>query len=197
MSSSSASDLKRFLTEWRRDPLTVAAIAPSGRALAEIITSEISPLEAPVVELGPGTGVFTRRLLGRGVPEERLVLIEYGASFAQDLQSRFPLARVHQMDACALRKRPLIAGEPAGAVVSGLPLLSMSPRRILAILEGVFLQLRPEGAFYQFTYGFRCPAPRPLLDRLGLKATRIGGTLANLPPAAVYRIERRRLRTPL
>ena len=30
-----------------------------------------------------------------------------------------------------------------------------------------------------------------VLDRLGLKAMRIGGTLANFPPAAVYRIRRR------
>jgi len=27
---------------------------------------------APVIELGPGTGVFTRQLLARGIPEERL-----------------------------------------------------------------------------------------------------------------------------
>lgn len=32
--------------------------------------------------------------------------------------------------------------------------------------------------------------PRPILDRLGLKATRIRGTLRNLPPASVYRISR-------
>jgi phosphatidylethanolamine/phosphatidyl-N-methylethanolamine N-methyltransferase len=34
--------------------------------------------------------------------------------------------------------------------------------------------------------------PRPILDRLGLKATRIGGTVRNLPPASVYRISRRK-----
>ena len=50
--------------------------------------------------------------------------------------------------------------------------------------------MRPGGAFYQFTYGPRCPVPRPILDRLGLKATRIGGTVRNIPPAGVYRISR-------
>lgn len=48
----------------------------------------------------------------------------------------------------------------------------------------------PGGSFYQFTYGPRCPIPRALLDRLGLKATRIGRALLNAPPAAVYRIWR-------
>jgi hypothetical protein len=33
--------------------------------------------------------------------------------------------------------------------------------------------------------------PRPILDRLGLEAVRIGGTVRNLPPASVYRISRR------
>jgi phospholipid N-methyltransferase len=33
--------------------------------------------------------------------------------------------------------------------------------------------------------------PRPLLDRLGLKATRTGRALLNVPPAVVYRIARR------
>jgi hypothetical protein len=32
--------------------------------------------------------------------------------------------------------------------------------------------------------------PRPILDRLDLKAVRIGGTVRNLPPASVYRISR-------
>jgi phosphatidylethanolamine/phosphatidyl-N-methylethanolamine N-methyltransferase len=62
---------------------------------------------------------------------------------------------------------------------------------VIAILEASFGHLRPEGAFYQFTYGPRCPVSRALLDRLGLKATRIGWAFANVPPAAVYRIRRR------
>ncbi|ARM10754.1 UNVERIFIED_ORG: phospholipid N-methyltransferase [Rhizobium esperanzae] len=68
----------------------------------------------------------------------------------------------------------------------------MSPRKIASILAGVFTYMRPGGAVYQFTYGPRCPVPRPILDRLGLKAVRIGGTVRNLPPASVYRISRRK-----
>ncbi|MGH8597512.1 MAG: phospholipid methyltransferase, partial [Gammaproteobacteria bacterium] len=48
------------------DPRRVAAIAPSSPALANAITAEITPISAPVIELGPGTGVFTRALLARG-----------------------------------------------------------------------------------------------------------------------------------
>jgi phospholipid N-methyltransferase len=95
------------------------------------------------------------------------------------------------MNAAKLANVDLFPGATVGAVVSGLPLLSMSPRKIMSILSGAFTYVRPGGRFYQFTYGPRCPIPRAILDRLGLKATRIGGTFRNLPPAAVYRITRR------
>jgi len=64
----------------------------------------------------------------------------------------------------------------------------MPPRKVIAILIGAFRSMRPDGAFYQFTYGPRCPVPPRLLEHLGLEAKRIGGTFANLPPAAVYRL---------
>ncbi|NKM88143.1 methyltransferase domain-containing protein [Rhizobium laguerreae] len=183
-----------FFRAWLSAPLRVASVTPSGRALSSLMTIEISADTGTVIELGPGTGVFTEALLNRGVAEENLVLVEYGAEFANQLCDRFPTAKTVQMDAAQLRKLPLHASTPVGAVVSGLPLLSMPVRKVHAILEGAFSHLRHGGAFYQFTYGPKCPIARPLLDRLNLKATYVGCTLANIPPAAVYRISRRRPR---
>ncbi len=179
-----------FLRAFLADPRRVSAVAPSGRALAKAITAEISPDSAPVIELGPGTGAFTHWLIERGIPEHRLVLIESGSDFAQLLRTRYPEARVLRMDAAHLRHVALFDGEQAGAAVSGLPLLSMSARHVIAVLNGAFRHLRPGGAFYQFTYGPRCPVPRAILERLGLTAVRIGRALVNVPPAGVYRITR-------
>jgi phospholipid N-methyltransferase len=72
----------------------------------------------------------------------------------------------------------------------------MPAKTVIGILDGAFRHLRPEGAFYQFTYGPRCPIPRAILDRLGLKAVKIGRAVANVPPASVYRITRRWQRPP-
>jgi phospholipid N-methyltransferase len=155
------------------------------------MTKEIVPSDGPVLELGAGTGVFTKALLDRGVRESDLTLVEYGSEFAPMLQHRFPDARVLWMDASKLASYDLFPDATVGAVVSGLPLLSMPPRKVMSILSGAFSYVRPTGSFYQFTYGPRCPVSRPVLDRLGLKARRIGGTVRNLPPAAVYRITRR------
>lgn len=187
------SDVRMFFRAWTKNPLQVASIIPSGDALSELITSEISSATGPVIELGPGTGVFTRALLDRGVRERDLTLIEFGSDFAVMLQFRFPGARVLWMDAQRLGQLELHEGRSVGAVVSGLPLLSMPPKKVLAILMGGFRHMGENGKFYQFTYGMRCPIPRHLLDRLGLKAVHIGWTPHNMPPASVYRISKRRV----
>ena len=184
------SDGGAFLREWLSDPLRVAAIVPSGRALAEMMTRDLDAASAPVIELGPGTGAFTDALLKRGIPEGRLALIETGSNFVNLLRLRLPRATVLAIDATQLRKVILFDGEPAGAVVSGLPVLAMPPRAVMLIVYGAFVHLRPGGAMYQFTYGPVCPVKRQILNRLGLESKRIGGTMINLPPASVYRITR-------
>lgn len=186
------SDLAAFLRAWARDPLSIAAVAPSSPALAKLITAEITPDMAPVIELGPGTGVFTKALLARGLSQSDLILVEYEADFANLLASRYPQAKVLRGDAARVRKhRGLLNGVLAGATISGLPILNMNARQQMMIISGCFDLMRPGGRFFQFTYSPVCPVRRPVLDRLGLKARRLSSTLRNLPPAAVYEISRR------
>jgi phosphatidylethanolamine/phosphatidyl-N-methylethanolamine N-methyltransferase len=180
----------RFFGAWLRSPLRVAAIAPSSTALARLMTAEISGSTGPVIELGPGTGPFTRALLARSVREEDLALVEFGEPFARALSLAFPHAQTLCIDAAELDTVDLFGGRYAGAVVSGLPLLSMPEKKVEAILRSAFGKLSTDGAFYQFTYGPRCPVSLAVLERLGLKAERISGTFANLPPASVYRLRR-------
>jgi len=184
------SDTATFLRAWLSDPLRVAAVAPSSRMLGELMTREIGPATGSVLELGPGTGVFTRALRERGVPEDTLVLIEQRDDFIAMLKGRFPRASVLRGDAARL-SLSLPHGMRFGAVVSGLPLLSMTRRTQFMILAGCFSHLERGGAMFQFTYGPRCPVPQPILDRLGLDARRVAGTLCNIPPAAVYKITRK------
>ena len=184
-------DFLSFFLSWMSAPRQVGAVAPSGAALADLITREITESTGPILELGPGTGAFTYKLLKRGVPQQDLTLIEYGSDFMKLLQLRFPGARVLWMDAGRLTAHRLYDGAPVGAVVSGLPLLNMSTRKVISIVGGAFTYVRPGGAFYQFTYGMSCPIPRPVLDRLGLRAKLVDRALLNVPPAAVYKLTRR------
>jgi phosphatidylethanolamine/phosphatidyl-N-methylethanolamine N-methyltransferase len=183
-------DVLSFLRAWTSHPGRVGAVMPSGASLADLITSEIASTSAPILELGPGTGVFTRALLARGLREDDLTLVESGLDFARMLETRFPKARVLCMDATELAQRRVFDGADVGAVVSGIPLLNLQLPQIAAIVGGAFGYLRPDAAFYQFTYGPRCPVPAPVLQTLGLQATSIGRALLNVPPAAVYKITR-------
>lgn len=184
-------DVFPFLRAWLANPLRVAAVAPSSPGLAALMTRDLGEATGPVLELGPGTGAFTRALLGRGVAEDRLTLVELDDRFASMLALRFPRARLLRADASGLA--PLLAGdvELFGAVVSGLPLLSMPADKVTAILGTAFSRLRSDGAFFQFTYGVRCPVSRPILEGLDLTSVRTGTIFRNMPPAGVYRITRR------
>lgn len=169
----------------------MAAVAPSGHALASLITAGIDGQTGPVLELGPGTGVFTRHLIARGVREENLVLVERSASFAHVLARRYPRARVVQTDATLLADTPVLPEARFGAVVCGLGLIGMPESDVRAIVSGAVGHLRPEGSFSLFTYASRCSVPPHVVADLGLHATKVGQTWRNLPPASVYRLRRK------
>jgi phospholipid N-methyltransferase len=181
-------DGARFLWEWLRDPSGTAAIAPSGRALVSLITREIDARNGAVLELGPGTGVFTRGLLARGVHECDLTLVEQNPSFSRMLQQRFPCATVLGIDAAALEQMQHGVNHTFGAAVCGLGLRNMEIAQVHAIMRAAFTRMAPGAALYLFTYSRRCSVPAVVLDELGLFAERVGTTLCNLPPASVFRI---------
>lgn len=170
------------------DLLHAGSFGPSSRALADVITKEITKEQAPVIELGAGSGVFTQRLVERGIPEDQLTLIESRRRLALQLAARFPSARVVCMDAADMVRSTPFGGKYAGAVVSGLPLLSMSETKVISIIRGAFSHLRSCGSFYQFTYGARCSVSQRILSQFGLEAERIGLAIRNFPPATVYRL---------
>lgn len=178
-----------FARAWLGNPRRVGAVAPSGRALAQAITREITPDSAPVIELGPGTGVFTEALLAKGIAADRLALVEASPGLAAGLRRMFPAVRVIESGAEAMTASVFGLGQ-TGAIVSGIPILAMRDADVRSILGFCFGELRPGAGLYQFTYGPRCPVKDAVLHDLGLGWRRIKTTWRNLPPATVYRIGR-------
>ncbi|MCB1876360.1 MAG: hypothetical protein KDH88_10325 [Chromatiales bacterium] len=182
-----------FTRAWLRNPVKVSAVAPSSRALAAAMAVQV-PLDGQViVELGGGTGSITAGLLRAGVEPENLYVVERDAYLSEALRLRFPDVRILKGDATRLPGILANAGLNAsvGAVVSSLPLLSMGPdlqRRILCAAMAVTEAASP---IIQFSYGLKCPIPDKLLTALDLRAQRMDRVWRNLPPAAVWRLERR------
>lgn len=161
----------------------------SGPALAEAITREVDPAAGPVLELGPGTGVFTRALLARGVAEADLILVELDPKLAERLRAAFPQALVLCCKAGSVTAE-LLAGHRPATIVSGLPLLNFPADEVERIMTAAFAVSAPDAALYQFTYAPRCPVRDHIMDRLGLAARRTARVWRNVPPAFVYRITR-------
>ncbi len=181
-------DIRTFFCEWVVNPLRVASVMPSSQSLAALITSEVQAGPLKVVEFGPGTGVFTRALIERGVPEEQLVLVEKGPKFSSLLRERYPRATIMEIDAADFWKKYEGESGDVGAMISGLPLLSMPMRKVAGVLHSISKNMVAGGGFYQFTYGIRVPVSKRVLNRMGMQCRRVGGTLQNFPPASVYQI---------
>lgn len=187
-------DAMVFFGRWIRDPLGVASIAPSGRALAALITQEIDAETGAVLELGSGTGAFVPALLARGVAERDLTLVERDRALARRLAARYPAARVRALDATLLEQA--LAGERFGAAVCGLGLRAMPDDDVAAILRNAFALLSPGASLYLFTYGQTCSVTPAVLAALGLSCECVGTTWRNLPPATVFRVGRTAAVTP-
>ncbi|MFC7642105.1 class I SAM-dependent methyltransferase [Streptosporangium lutulentum] len=125
-----ASASTSLLHEFLRSPLLTATVAPSSRRLSAQMTVPIPERGEPtIVELGPGTGAFTRfiqdRLGGRG----RHLAIELNPRLAGFLGRRFPGVEVVHASAADLLALMAERGLSADVVVSGLPWVAFRRRR--------------------------------------------------------------------
>lgn len=182
-------DTGSFIRGWVRDPRATGALLPSGRSLARLLAQQV-PVGEQVVELGAGTGTVTEAILRRGVRPQDMTLIERNAEFTAILRRRFPQTRVVSADALSFAEQA-VNGATFDCVVSGLPLLFFSAADKTRLLEQVLAVMSPRGRLLQFTYAGFCPIGRKLRARFGLRAKLVGVTARNLPPAFVYRLERR------
>jgi phosphatidylethanolamine/phosphatidyl-N-methylethanolamine N-methyltransferase len=183
-------DEVRFLRSWIEKPLHMGAVMPSGRMLARTMAQYVDvESDAPVVELGPGTGAITNALIERGIDQKRLVLVEYNPGFCALLRDRYPQATVVQGDAYTLRDSLWdVLSVPASAVVSGLPLVTKPMLTRLKLIRDAFLALAPGAPFVQFTYSVAPPIPKSLPGVSTEASERIW---MNLPPARVWVYRRR------
>jgi phosphatidylethanolamine/phosphatidyl-N-methylethanolamine N-methyltransferase len=159
--------MRRKLTEYRvfvqefvRNFHTTGAILPSGRWLSVALCRYLhAPADGPrrILEVGPGTGAVTQRIVTALRPTDSLDLVELNEAFVHRLRERF--CQEPHFRAVAPRSRVLHHGveelldaEPYDLIISGLPLNNFSVGLVMQIL-GVFRQLlKPKGVLSFFEY---------------------------------------------
>lgn len=182
--------LKQFL----RNPTQVGAIAPSGAKLCRELTGwlELEQCSA-VVELGPGTGVVTERILSSIGKDTRFFAVELDGEICRRLSSKLPEVKLYNADACDLpelcRKENL---PELDVVISGLPWAVFPEYLQCKLLEAISGALKNQGKFSTFAYiqGMILPGGarfRRLLNRYFSHVELSQIVWKNLPPAVVYR----------
>jgi phosphatidylethanolamine/phosphatidyl-N-methylethanolamine N-methyltransferase len=170
-----------FLRGLLASPRNVASLFPSSRALAGKIAAQVDP-DGLVLELGPGTGAVTAALLARGIPADRLLLVEYDAEFVGLLRSRFAGVRVRQGNALDLDAALMDAPWKLTSVVSGLPLLNFPTAVRKRLLERALSRLEPGRPFIQLSFGVK----PPITAEGNWTLRRAGRIYRNIPPATVW-----------
>ena len=149
-----------FLKQYLR--IGTGGVAPSGRQLAKLMVAKLAPQPSEIiVELGPGTGSFTRELLAQGVEPANLILVEFNKAFVKFLKKEFPSLRIVEGPAQDLPQLLHGLGQVSvNKIISGIPLRSMKPAECRQIAKAVAAVLEPGGLFVQFSYFKASPVPK-------------------------------------
>ena len=183
-----------FFSAFLREPLKVGAFWPSSPLLSrQIVDGCQLENRTMVVELGPGTGAFTRLILDRMNPRSRFFAVELNQMNVLQLRRNFPKLQVYADSAEHLPKylKRHSAGK-ADCIVSGLAWGNMLPATQNRIFDAVTNSLAPGGLFTTFAYVHAQVLPTSLRfrKRLFKHFSKIEVTpivWRNLPPAFIYR----------
>jgi phospholipid N-methyltransferase len=190
-------DHVRILAEFVRQPIRTGSVVPSSRHLAERLLEGSGVHEATtIVELGPGTGPFTRLIVERARAEASILAVELNPRLAEDLMARFP--RVEVVNDSATRLPELLRArgrEHAGVVLSGLPFVWFAEELQRSLVDAILEALPPGGFFATFAYVPAAYTPpgrrfRRLLSSRFARVTTSPIVWRNFPPAFVYRCTR-------
>ncbi len=153
------SDYRVFLRQFFRRYHTTGAILPSGRRLASALCRYVREGQGPrrILEVGPGTGAVTARLVEVLQPGDHLTLVELNDEFVEHLKGRFAtepsfqaVANRSELVHCRLEELP---GEGCyDRIISGLPLNNFAADDVEQILNVFGRLLKADGVLSFFEY---------------------------------------------
>lgn len=175
-----------FIGQFFKNKKMIGSMVPSSRFLAKKMLENIDFKRSKViVELGPGTGVFTDRLLELMEPDSSLLIFELNDTFFNLLSNRIDDSRVHLIHDSAEQLSAYLNDlglEGADVVISSLPLANFPKKLRDTILKVANASLNSGGKFIQFQYSLQSKK----VISSNFDVVNIGFTPLNFPPAFVY-----------
>ncbi len=176
-------DILIFLKRFALRPKQIGSIIPSSRFLSARMMRQI-PWERSesIVELGPGTGVFTKEIINRKKQNAKFFVVENDPHFQKILRKRFPKLMIRNE---AIHLKDYVTElqlDKVDAIISGLPFAVFSESKRSVILDNIEQTLSPGGVFVTFQYSLQLKKDlEKRFDRV-----KISFSLLNLPPAFIY-----------
>jgi phospholipid N-methyltransferase len=177
---------RSFIKQFWKEKKMVGAMAPSSRFLAQKMLQHIDFKEARVlIELGPGTGVFTDRILEKMHPDAKLLVFELNDNFCNALKKRITDPRaviIHDSAEKIEEYLEKYALGKADVVISSLPLANFPAALRQSILDASHRSLKNVGKYVQFQYSLQSKKHiKNTFDEVNIDFTPL-----NFPPAFVY-----------
>lgn len=180
------SEKRSFIKHFWQEKKMVGSMTPSSRFLAKKMLENINFDESKViVELGPGTGVFTRKILEKLHPEGKLFVFELNDAFMAMLKKEFKDERVVLIHDSAEKISYYLGQhsiEKADAIISSLPLANFPINLKNNILQESHRAMSDKATYVQFQYSLNA---KNSIKHI-FKHVKISFTPANFPPAFIY-----------
>jgi len=182
-----------YLTQSFIHPTKTGSVAPSSEQLCELLTDTAELQNAStVIEFGPGTGVFTERILHKISTDTTFFALEINPRFAAATKLRCPQATVYNDSAENAKKHLLNHGVTAcDCIISALPWSVFNSNLQDRLLSTIWEILEPGGKLLTVAYFHALIFPSAQRFRKRLYSTFPTVTKTeivwkNFPPAFVY-----------
>jgi phosphatidylethanolamine/phosphatidyl-N-methylethanolamine N-methyltransferase len=161
-----------FFRQFRQRFQTTGSVLPSSRFLARAMTGPLRGRDGPrrVLEVGPGTGAVTKRIVRELRPGDQFDLVEINEQFAALLGERFQQDDAWQRVATQSRIHCLPlqefqSSEPYDFIISGLPFANFPSALVKDLLESCLARLAPGGTLSFFEYMYMRPMKRMVVSQ--------------------------------
>jgi len=200
-----------FVRQAFKDIHHTGSVWPSSSQLARVMTKSLRTATGPqrVLEVGPGTGPFTRHILQALRRHDEFHIVEINEAFCKHLERDLLVPYRARRTGATVRLHcsPIEQAPLQGRfdhIVCGLPFNNFPPSLVRTILNQLMDLLKPGGELVYFEYAgvraikspFLKPSGRERLRRIGAVGKSLrrkhGGrrefVLGNLPPAFAVRL---------
>ena len=183
-----------FLRQLIKSPLVTGAIAPSSSELSKLIVEKANLNDKKcVVELGSGTGVFTKEIMSN-IPQDSVVFsLEINNQFVKETKLKNPTSIVYHASAKDIKKYLLKhKQDKCDCIISGLPWGVFGEELQKNLLNEIYDSLEDGGVFLTIALlqGLVFPPGRRFKKAINEKFRKVEKSKivwGNLPPGFVYR----------